>query len=301
MRGAATPNQSFLQQLQEAANSAPDPRAAAGAQMQLIGRWIAVSPVEFFNELREQSPIYNAPAFTVVTRHEDVRDVLTLNDIFTTDLLRQNMLKFIGNTVVELPPSPEYERRKSILRLAFPKEDLNRYRQILLEESSALLSNVKEGTPFDIVDYAKKLPAAAMARYLGLGALPVDQVVQWMHDINEGAVRNLGNSPALNEPAAAASAAVKPRIREILRQTRTQLSGVPASAQFNWITWFLDLLGVPDAPPKIADQTADQIAEATVLERYLRMQSSEETYTADEDIVSSLLFMMSACVDLTAT
>jgi cytochrome P450 len=265
------PSQGFLDQLKEAVENASDPAAAAKAQMQLIGKWIAISPVAFFNELREKSPILKAPAFTLVTRYEDVRDVLTLNDIFTTDLLKQNMLRFIGNTVVELPPSPEYEQRKSILRLAFPMEDIGRYRRILLEESAALLQPLQPHTPFDVAGYAKRLPARAISRYLGLGELPVDKVVQWMHDINEGAVRNLANVPAVNEAAAAASNEVKPLIREILNRTRRNLPG-----------------GVPAPEP-------------TVLERYLLLQSVETTYTADEDIVSSLLFMMSACVDLTAT
>jgi cytochrome P450 len=264
------PQKGFLEQIKEAVDSNPDPVAAAKAQMQLIGKWIAICPVEFFAELRERSPILKAPAFTLVTRYEDVRDVLTLNEIFTTDLLKQNILKFIGNTVVELSPSPEYEHRKSILRLAFPMEDVGRYRQILLEESDALLCKVDPDTPFDLTDYAKKLPAAAIARYLGLADLPTDKVVQWMHDINEGAVRNLANLPQLNEPAAAASAEVKPQIKEILERTR---------------------LALAEKPPEVP----------TVLERYLTMQAVKTTYTSDEDIVSSLLFMMSACVDLTAT
>ncbi len=264
------PQKGFLEQLKEAVDSNPNPVAAAKAQMQLIGQWIAVCPVEFFAELRERSPILKAPAFTLVTRYEDVRDVLTLNEIFTTDLLKQNILKFIGNTVVELSPSPEYEHRKSILRLAFPMQDVERYRQILLEESADLIDKIKSDTPFDLTDYAKKLPAAAIARYLGLAELPTDKVVQWMHDINEGAVRNLANLPQLNEPAAAASAEVKPKIRAILERTRLALTEK-----------------VPEAP--------------TVLERYLMMQSVQTTHTTDEDIISSLLFMMSACVDLTAT
>jgi cytochrome P450 len=264
------PDKSFLEQLKEAVDSTSDPAAAAKAQMQLIGQWISVCPVKFFAELRERSPILKAPAFTLVTRSEDVRDVLTLNEIFTTDLLKQNILKFIGNTVVELSPSPEYEHRKSILRLAFPMEDIGRYRRILLEESAALLGKIETDMPFDLTDYAKKLPAAAIAQYLGLADLPTDKIVEWMHDINEGAVRNLANLPLLNEPAAAASAAVKPQIRTILEQTRLALAEK-----------------VPEAP--------------TVLERYLMMQAVETTYTSDEDIISSLLFMMSACVDLTAT
>lgn len=260
--------QPFLIQLQAAADQASDLGTAAQAQMQLIGKWIATCPVEFFGELRKHCPILKAPAFTLVTLATDVKDVLTLNDIFTTDLLKQNMLKFIGNTVVELPPSPEYERRKSILRLAFPMEDVVCYRNILLETSSQLLSNTAVGQPFDLVDYAKKLPAAAISQYLGLGELPVEKVVQWMHDINEGAVRNLANLPHLTEPAAAASAEVKPRIKEILERTRAALT---------------------------------HHKNPTVLERYLEMQSIPATYTSDEDIVSSLLFMMSACVDLTST
>jgi cytochrome P450 len=292
------PSQGFLDQLKEAAVSAPqgDSAAAAKAQMQLIGKWIAVSPVAFFKELREKSPILSAPAFTLVTRYEDVRDVLTLNDIFTTDLLKQNMRRFIGNTVVELPPSPEYEQRKSILRLAFPMADLGHYRSILQEESAALLKRIEPGSSFDVVAYAKTLPAKAIAQYLGLGELPVDRVVQWMHDINEGAVRNLANIPQVNEAAAAASAAVKPQIREILKRTRSRLSGGDATPA---LTFWERLFGLAQRQP--VSEPPLPPAQSTVLERYLIMQSVQATYTADEDIVSSLLFMMSACVDLTAT
>jgi cytochrome P450 len=287
------PSKDFLVQLKAAAESAADAASAAKAQMQLIGKWIAVSPVAFFNELRETSPILAAPAFTLVTRYEDVRDVITLNDIFTTDLLKQNMLKFIGNTVVELPPSPQYEQRKSILRLAFPMEDIGHYRKILLKDSAALLQSIQPDVPFDLVSYAKTLPAKAISQYLGLGELPVEKVVQWMHDINEGAVRNLANVLQVNEAATAASAEVKPHIREILERTRSKLpGGEPAPTP----TFWQRLLGiVPPQPTLIPPE------QPTVLERYLMMQSVETTYTADEDIVSSLLFMMSACVDLTAT
>jgi cytochrome P450 len=285
-----THSEGFLEQLKAAAS---DP-AGAKAQMQLIGRFIAVSPVAFFNELRESAPIFAAPAFTLVTRAEDVRDVLTLNDVFTTDLLRQNMTRFIGNTVVELPPSPEYERRKSILRLAFPMADIERYRGILFEESSKLLSALQPTVSFDLAHYAKMLPASAISRYLGLQTLPAEKVVQWMHLINEGAVRNLANAPDVNEKAAAASAEVKPEIQKVLDQVRSALSLQHPDAAQN-MTFWERLLGLFTAAQ------ARNSPEPTVLERYLRMQSVEATYTSDEDIVSSLLFMMSACVDLTAT
>ena len=285
-------NKSFLEQLKETVADNSEPKASAKAQMQLIGKWIATCPVEFFNELREKSPILKTPAFVIVTGYEDVQNVLTLNEIFTTDLLKQNMLKFIGNTVVELPPSPEYEKRKSVLRLAFPMADISRYRQILLEEATTILKNVQVDTPFDLVDYARKLPARAISRYLGLQELPPDKLIQWLHDINEGAVRNLGNLPQLNDAASAASNELKPKIREILKATRAQL---PGGTPLPEPTFFERLFGLVKPQPEVKPPS-----HPNVLERYLLMQSVPTTYTADEDIVSSLLFMMSACVDLTS-
>ncbi len=277
------PHQNFLEQLKEVNND---------QEMPLIGKWIATCPLEFFHELRQKAPILKAPAFTLVTRYEDIRDVLTLNEIFTTDLLEQNMLKFIGNTVVELSPSPEYEHRKSILRLAFPMSDISRYHQILLEESATLLQNVTVGTPFDLIDYAKKLPAAAISRYLGLPGLPLDKLVTWLHDINEGAVRNLGNNPELNTAAATARDELKPKIRKILKDTRSKLLGSSPVAK---PTFWQRLFNLTNSPPAVTPPS-----NPNVLERYLLMQSVPTTYTSDEDIVSSLLFMMSACVDLTS-
>ena len=288
----ADPSSSFLDQYQAAAAEAADPVAGAKAQMQLVGQWIAVSPVAFFNELREKSPILKAPAFTLVTQAKDVQDVLTLNDIFTTDLLKQNMLRFIGQTVVELPPSPEYERRKSILRLAFPMQDVTHYREILLDESAKLTQNAVDGNPFDLIAYAKQLPAAAISRYLGLAELPTEKVVQWMHDINEGAVRNLGNSPQVNERAAAASLEVKTQIQDTLQRTRSALSKNSQALTPNFfqrLFRFVPSAATPELPQR-----------PTVLDRYLVMQSVPTTYTTDDDIISSLLFLMSACVDLTA-
>lgn len=285
-------DKSFLEQLKETVNNNSDPIASATAEMRLIGQWIATCPIEFFNELRENSPILKTPAFTIVTRYQDVQDVLTLNTIFTTDLLKQNVLKFIGNTVVELPPSSEYEKHKSILRLAFPMADISRYHQILLEEVKIPLKNIKADAPFDLVDYAKRLPATAISRYLGLEGLLIDELIQWVHDINEGAVRNLGNSPQLNAAASAASDALKPKIREILKTTRAKLLCSPAMAKQ---TFWERLFGLAKIQPEL-----DPPLEPNVLERYLLMQSVSTTYTTDEDIVSSLLFMMSACVDLTS-
>jgi cytochrome P450 len=264
-------HESFVRKLRETADSTTDGLSSAKAQMQLISHWISTSPIPFFNELRETAPIFKAPAFTLVTRYKDVQDVLTLNDIFTTDLLKQSILRFIGNTVVELPPSPEYEQRKSVLRLAFPMADIERYHSILIETSASLLSDMRPDMSFDLVGYATMLPARAISQYLGLGKLPSGQLVQWMHAINEGAVRNLGNAPQINEAAEAASREIKPLIRDILESTRSKLS----------------------------KNTSSQ--EITVLERYLMMQSVSTTYTSDEDIISSLLFMMSACIDLTST
>lgn len=46
-------------------------------------RWIDTEPLPFFKELREKRPILVTPRFTLVTRFDDVREVLNMPKVFT--------------------------------------------------------------------------------------------------------------------------------------------------------------------------------------------------------------------------
>ena len=58
--------------------------AAADADKSLLARrWIDAEPLPFFKELREKRPILVTPKFTLVTRFDDVREVLNMPKVFT--------------------------------------------------------------------------------------------------------------------------------------------------------------------------------------------------------------------------
>jgi hypothetical protein len=60
-------------------------------QFPLVQQWMKKEPLAFFNQLREERPILVTPECTLVTRFDDVRDLLQMPSIFTVDLYKPKM------------------------------------------------------------------------------------------------------------------------------------------------------------------------------------------------------------------
>lgn len=67
--------------------------AAAADRYPLVRRWIDTEPLPFFKELREKRPILVTPVCTLLTRFDDVTEVLNMPLIFTAALYLPKMGK----------------------------------------------------------------------------------------------------------------------------------------------------------------------------------------------------------------
>src|SRR5205814_2140184 len=65
--------------------------AAPEQKFPLVRRWIDTEPLAFFKELRESRPILETPVCTLVTRFDDVTEVLAMPKIFTAALYLPKM------------------------------------------------------------------------------------------------------------------------------------------------------------------------------------------------------------------
>src|ERR1700758_2917173 len=66
--------------------------AAANAdKFSLVHQWMTNEPLPFFRELRDKRPILVTPECTLVARFDDVREVLSLPNIFTVALYKPKM------------------------------------------------------------------------------------------------------------------------------------------------------------------------------------------------------------------
>ena len=57
--------------------------AAEADKFSLVRRWIDTEPLPFFKELRDKRPILVTPKCTLVTRFDDVREILLMYKVFT--------------------------------------------------------------------------------------------------------------------------------------------------------------------------------------------------------------------------
>jgi cytochrome P450 len=259
----------YLRELNAALANEKDPVKRGQIEAVMVSKWLKEEPLPFLRQLRHKSPIFSTSFLTLVTRYQDVMEVLNANDIFTVDNISTKLVQDVGQTVLAMNDSPRYEHEKSLLHLAFPRSDLAHYRKLVTEQANQLLADVGVNASFDFAgDYALKVPAGAMARYLGVGELPTDKVVTWTHALFHDIFVNPTNEP--NAVAAAQDARKEciPLIDGIIAARKQELLQAPVPAQ------------------------------PSLIDRYLQMQHVPETYLSDEGVRDVVLGLLMGCVDL---
>lgn len=264
--------QSFLQQLRDINSNVSNPKEVLKIKAGLmIEKWMQESPLEFFSELQEQEPIFSTPQFTIVTHYSDVMEIFHKDEVFTIDVFKKKIQRNIGSFILGMNNSPEYERQKSILRLAFSREDAALVRQIVIEESQGLLREIAINRKFDLVsEYARLLPALVMRRYLGLEQVPADKIMHWTRPIFQDIFANIINDPEIEKEASVARNEAVVLLDELVVCRQEQM------------------------------KTLSKITPIKVLDRFLAMQAVASTRLSNEEIRNCLLGLFVAVVDLTS-
>ncbi|XXX72681.1 cytochrome P450 [Sorangium sp. So ce134] len=260
----------FLQQLRDVDAEVQDPVAAARKKAGMVSQWISTSPNEFFRELRRDAPIFASPLFLIVTRYRDVREIYDNADVFTADPLKGKIARDIGPFVLGMNASPEHDRQKSLLRLAFPRDDVARFRQIVEDEAAALLEPLASGGELDLVgQYTRLLPAVTMRRYLGVSRIAPADIMRWTRALFHDIFANPANDPSVDAAAAAAHDEATAALHRLLLKQRGRLTGHASGAP-------------------------------TALARMLGMRATPATRMSEAEIRSCLLGLMVGAVDLTS-
>ena len=94
--------------------------AADTDKSRLVRRWIDTEPLPFFKELREKRPILVTPKFTLVTRFDDVREVLNMPKVFTVAPYAPKM----GDYLMMHDDDALHTREKSLMQCMLNRDDL---------------------------------------------------------------------------------------------------------------------------------------------------------------------------------
>jgi cytochrome P450 len=220
----------FLEQYDELAKSG-DPAASARKQIALLQEWVVQRPDELFAELRTSRPVFVTPGPVVVSRYKDVVEVIDLDEIFSVAPYGQAMMRNNGgpNFILGMDRGPEFDHDLSVLKLAVKREDLETIRNIVSEETAALIKEALPTGKLDLTDgFSRLIAARLVARYFGVPGPNAQQLMNWTRAIFTDIFLNFTQDPSVAERGAKAGLEFRAYVDDLIAKTKADhAAGAP--------------------------------------------------------------------------
>ena len=150
--------------------------AADSDKSMLARRWIDTEPLPFFKELREKRPILITPKFTLVTRFDDVREVLYMPKVFTVAPYAPKMADYL----MMHDDDALHTREKSLMQCMLNRDDLPAVRTMVANVSKDILDNSPGGIEV-VNNYCRMVPATLVREYFGLTGAKRADLIEWSY------------------------------------------------------------------------------------------------------------------------
>ncbi|HWH12743.1 MAG TPA: cytochrome P450 [Solirubrobacteraceae bacterium] len=228
---------------------------------------VLAHPQPLFSILRTIKPVLHVHDVAIVTRYPDVVEILTNDEAFGVAPYNEKMQALVGDFILGLDDSPEYEHDVSILRLAAPRSDMADMISFVTQTADALVAEAAAADGrVDVPDLSKRVPARLIGHWFGTPGPNEDKLIEWACAMFADIFVNVTNDPKIHAAASAAAGEWKQHLAEVIAERHA--SGVPAQ----------DVLG-----------------------RLIALQSNSETRFTDEQIAANLIGLMTGFVPTTAT
>jgi cytochrome P450 len=206
-----------------------------------------------FHELRETAPIVVTHGFALVTRFDDVCEVLDHPQQFTVEKYAPKMRALAGDFILGLDGTPQYDHDVSVLRLAIRREDLPMVAGMASRAAQELVDSALPSGRIDIVrDLCDRVPARLSAEYFGVPGPDEETLIAWCRSLFQEIFINLQNDPAVSREAAAAAAAFRSHLDGVIAAHRQSPGDAGAGRRDDIVT---RLLGMQASPPASFDDT----------------------------------------------
>ncbi|MGD0959733.1 MAG: cytochrome P450 [Methylomonas sp.] len=152
--------------------------AADADKFRLVYQWMWHEPVSFFKELRENRPILVTPEATIISRFDDVVNVLNMPSVFTVQLYLPKM----GNGIYLMAHDDDalHTREKSMMQSLLNRDDLPDVRKMIAGLSAGILDAA--GGSIEIVNaYCRMVPAGLVQDYFGLTGVSKKDLIEWSY------------------------------------------------------------------------------------------------------------------------
>lgn len=251
-------------------------------------------PEPIFALLRRIKPILLFENYALVTRFEDVQEVLARDEVFLVTYGEKMRVVTGGQDFfLGMQNSPEYTRDVSHMRSVVRREDIpNRIAPFVQRTAGDLVAAA--GNQLDVVRLSKNVPAQWIADYFGCPLLSEQQVESWGSVLFQYLFLDQDNDPKLGQAAAKAAAAVRAWLDETIAARKAshavkddvlgrclllQAARLPAMDDVSIRNNLLGLLvGAIPTTSKCCTQALDQL-----FQRPEQLKAAQAAAVADDD------------------
>ncbi len=179
------------------------------------------NPREIFKLLRALQPILVVRDLAVVTRYDDVQEVLTRDAAF--DVTYGEKMKLITdgrNFFLGMRDTPTYTRDDSYMRLVVRREDLGSVIGPMVDEAAKAIVETAGGKLDVVKGLTRVVPARFVGAYFGTPGPSEEEMIAWTSTLFQFLFFDQANDPALRERAVAASAALNAYIDRAIAERK---------------------------------------------------------------------------------
>lgn len=184
-----------------------------------------------FSLLRRFSPILVIGKRVIVTRYDDVIEVLKRDTDFTIAQVNAPKIdQMDGPFILGMDESPQYEMEKQTLHEAARREDLERVRQFVATSAAELIAAARPRRRIDVVHgLARVVALRLVASYCGMPGPDEPTMMRWMRDVFHYVFADLTNSKSVLDDALQSGSELRPHMdaQILLRQGKSS-GEVPA-------------------------------------------------------------------------
>jgi cytochrome P450 len=255
------------------------------------------NPEPVFAVLRRLAPVLIVKNTALVTRYEDVQEVLARDNVF--QVTYKEKMEVIGdgaNFFLGMQNSPEYERDQSHMRTVIRRQDLPQLVQPLVAKTAESLVAASAGSIDVVQQLGRVVPMRLVATYFGCPATSEEDLASWSTVMFQYLFTDQDNDPAVD--AAARGAAVKARawLDQIVAERKKQESqsddvlgrclalqraGIPGMDDVGIRNNLLGLIiGAIPTTSKCCAQALDEL-----LKRPTKLGEAQEAARSDNDVL----------------
>jgi cytochrome P450 len=177
--------------------------------------------------LRSLAPVVTVGSYTLVSRYDDVREVLANDKAFgVTEIYAARMERTTGAFFLGMEDTPQYRREAEIARRAVRAGDATRIAHIVGSCASELLERARASRGlFDAVgEYSRLIPLRLVKDYFGVPGPDPETMQRWMRTIFWDLFLNQSDDRAVIDRANQASAEMRPYLEGLIRERKAQVT-----------------------------------------------------------------------------